>query len=550
MPLISLDGREAVRIRKSNDFATWGSRNTENRVEPVANPAFDVPFQLTPGEKIFTIGSCFARNVEGELIRRGFRIPMRELFQQPAFADLPFEIVNNFGTPSIYNEFAWAFGEQQYDEQKNIVELGTDKYVDLHMVNSIRPAPLETVLKRRRGLIDATRILAESRVMIMTLGLVELWWDNEAESYLNTGPLPSVLNTHPGRFALHVLNFEECYSYLRKALDIAFANAKNDLSVILTVSPVPMMATHRRTDVITANSYSKSVLRAVAEQLVAEDRQISYFPSFETVSLSNRNFAWTDDFVHVNKDMIALNVERMVNAFTGNQTNASAILAELEPEQTESAEALLLAERAREARASGEESFFDEHADAAENSPAFALEHAKFLFERQHYNKTLEIAKQDPRPEMQTLAGRSLIALGEAESAVELLRPLCHSDLKETDHWHAYIEAAVAMKSAEKLVQAEQEWIEYQPRNKAYAQAAVGQALHVMGRHDLAIDRLLAAIASPDPHIGTVIDCAACLFALERYQEAQDVIDDVHGKTDWQIKRIRRLKWRIGQALA
>ncbi|MGP1353470.1 MAG: GSCFA domain-containing protein [Parasphingopyxis sp.] len=550
MPLVSIDAREAVQIRKDNEFATWGSRNTENRVEPVANPAFEVPFALSPGEKIFTIGSCFARNVEGELVQRGFRIPMRELFRQREFADLPFEIVNNFGTPSIYNEFAWAFGEQQYDERKNIVATGTDKYIDLHMVNSIRPAPLETVLKRRRSLINATRILAECPVMIMTLGLVELWWDKETESYLNTGPLPSVLEHQPDRFALHVLTFEECYSYLRKALDIAFANSKNGLSVVLTVSPVPMMATHRRTDVITANSYSKSVLRAVAEQLVAETPQVSYFPSFETVSLSNRSFAWADDFVHVNNDMIALNVERMVNAFTGNETNASAILSKLEPEQAESAEALLLAERAREARASGDEKFFAEHSDATETSPAFALEYAKFLYDQQQYERTLNVAKKDQRPAMQTLAGRSLIALGEPESALEILRPLCHSDLKDTAHWQAYIEAAIAMRSAGRLVEAEKEWIEYQPRNMAYAQATVGRALHVMGRHDLAVDRLLTAAARPDRHIATVISCAACLYALDRHKEAQETISGVHGKTDWQMRQIRRLKRRIDNALS
>lgn len=550
MPLISLEGREAIRIRKENDYATWGSRNTENRVEPVANPAFDVPFHLTAGEKIFTIGSCFARNVEGELIRRGFRIPIRELFQQAEFADLPPEIVNNFGTPSIYNEFAWAFGEEAYDEDKNIVELGTDKYIDLHMVNSIRPAPLETVRKRRNGLIDATRILAECRVMIMTLGLVELWWDEETQSYLNTGPLPSVLDKFPDRFALHVLTFEECFGYLRRALDIAFKNGRDDLSVILTVSPVPMMATHRKTDVITANSYSKSVLRAVAEQLVVEDARISYFPSFETVSLSNRNFAWTEDFVHVNADMIALNVERMVNAFTGNKTQASAILTELEVEEAESPEALLLAERAREARASGDEKFFDEHSDAAEASPAFALEYAKFLYELQRHEAAFEIAKDDDRPEMQTLAARSLIANGEPEQAIALIRPLCMNSLKGADHWHAYVDATIAMRSKSALLQAEKEWLECQPRMRGHVQARVGQALYVMGHHAMALDRLLAAAALPDRHIATLIDCADCLYALERYQEADDMIRGVNGRTDWQMRRIRRLKRRIGHALA
>ncbi|WP_299323363.1 GSCFA domain-containing protein [Parasphingopyxis sp.] len=549
MPLISLDGREAVRIRKKNEYATWGSRNTENRVEPIANPAFDVPFQLTPGEKIFTIGSCFARNVESELIRRGFRIPIRELFEQPSFKGLPREIVNNFGTPSIFNEFAWAFGEKIYDEEKSILEVGKNRYIDLHMVNSIRPAALKTVRQRRKGLIDATRTLAECRVMIMTLGLVELWWDTEAQTYLNTGPLPSILEKHPDRFALHVLSFEECHTYLRQALDIAFANAKDDLSVILTVSPVPMVATHRPTDVIAANTYSKSVLRAVAEQIIAEDPRVSYFPSFETVSLSDRNFSWTEDFVHVNKDMIALNVERMVNAFTGNKTLASAILTEVDIEPAEPAEALLLAERAREARASGDGEFFEEHSGAAKSSPAFALEYAKFLYETQRPAEVIGLARKDRRPAMQVLAARSMIASGKPARARNFIRPLCLSDLKETDHWEAYVEAAIAMKSESTLLQIEKEWLKFQPRNTGYAQARIGRALHVMGHYEAAIDRLLPAATLPDRHIATVIYCAACLHELGRNEEAQKMIRGVSGKSDWQLRQIRQIKQRIKRAL-
>ena len=550
MPILSLPGAVAIRYRRNNPYSAWGTRNTENRVEPVASPAFDVPLRLKTGERIFTIGSCFARNVESELVRRGFRIPIRELFKQPEFSDLPREIVNSFGTPSIYNEFAWAFGEQTYDEEKNIVEVGRGKYVDLHMVNSIRPAPLETVRRRRQGLIYATRAMADCRVMIMTLGLVELWWDEETKSYLNTSPLPSVLKRYPDRFSLHVLSFEECHSYLRKALDIAFTNANDDLSVILTVSPVPMMETHQKTDVITANTYSKSVLRAVAEQLIAGDPRITYFPSFETVSLSNRNFAWTEDLVHVNKDMITLNVERMVNAYTGNKKTTTPVLADLEIEEAESAEALLLAERAREARMSEDDSFFEEHADAEASSPAFALEYAKFMYEARRFDEVLKIASKDERPEMQTLTARALIAEKKPEEAHDLIRALCLTELIGIEHWHVYVQAAIAIQSESALLQAEKEWIERQPRSRDYAQAMIGRALHDMGNNEEAVKRLLKAAALPDRHVVTVIDCAASLYALERYQEAQDMLEGVNGDNDWQMKRIRRLQKRISDALA
>ena len=549
MPIFSIEGQDALHIRRNNEYAAWGSRNEENRVEPVANPAFEVPFRLEPGETIFTIGSCFARNVESELVQRGFRVPMRELLTKPEFRDLPAEIFNNFGTPSIYNEFAWAFGDRQFDEEKNIVEVGNGKFVDLHMVNSIRPAPLEIVQKRRRGLIDATRIMADCRVMIMTLGLVELWWDNETESYLNTGPLPSLLKKHPNRFALHVLSFEECHDYLRKALNIALKNGRADISIILTVSPVPMMATHRNIDVITANSYSKSVLRTVAEQLVAEYPQITYFPSYETVSLSDRRFTWSDDFVHVNPDMIALNVERMVNAFTGTQIATAQILPNLQIETTESAESLLLAEKAREARIAGNGRFLARNAAAADTSPAFALEYAKFLHQTQRHPMVLKVTEKDGRPVMQILRAQALIAIGKPEEAQAILLPLCQAKLKGIDHWRVRTEAAIAMRSEKELLRIEQEWLGLHPRAAHNAQLLVGRGLRKLGEDEKAVSRLAAAAATPGGMAATAIEYADCLLALKRHRKAQQALEGIAGDTKWQATRISDLKRKIRDAL-
>ena len=322
MPLISIPAEEALEIRHSNPVCAWGDRTQSNRVEPLAKPQFEIPLLLEKGEAIFTIGSCFARNIEAELHRRGFRIPMQMLLKSPEFASLPGEIVNNFGTPSIENEFAWAFGEREFSERDCFYEIRPGKFVDLHMVPSVRPAPLERVRARRSGLLKATRQLADCRLVIMTLGLVELWWDGQAGVYLNSTPLPSILTANPDRFSLHVLDFEECYSHLRSAFDIMFKHGRPDLHVVLTVSPVPLMSTHRPIDVITANSYSKSLLRTVAEHIVERDSRVTYFPSYESVTLSDRQVAWQDDLVHVTREIVSFNVERMVNAYTGRfETN-------------------------------------------------------------------------------------------------------------------------------------------------------------------------------------------------------------------------------------
>ena len=70
-------------------------------------------------------------------------------------------------------------------------------------------------------------------------------------------------------------------------------------------------------DVLIANCYSKSVLRAAAEAVVAENDRVDYFPAYESVTLSNRDLAWQDNLHHPQDGIIDLNVSRMVRAYSG-----------------------------------------------------------------------------------------------------------------------------------------------------------------------------------------------------------------------------------------
>jgi hypothetical protein len=59
----------------------------------------------------------------------------------------------------------------------------------------------------------------------------------------------------------------------------------NPLSkVILTVSPVPLVATASDRHVLAATLYSKSVLRVAAEEVSRAHAQVYYFPSYEIIT--------------------------------------------------------------------------------------------------------------------------------------------------------------------------------------------------------------------------------------------------------------------------
>jgi hypothetical protein len=338
MPIEILRGDVAVATLKSNLYSGWPARTSENnRVEPRAMPNFAPSFAMHPGETIFTIGSCFARNVENALIDRGFVLPTREVLQTvPEFAAIGPSVLNNFGVPSIYNEISWALDEGTFVAEDSFFEIEAGRFVDVHLNHGLRPAPYQDVVNRRAAIRAAYREIARSRVVIITLGLTECWYDRQSQLYLNTAPRRQLVRSFPDRFELHVLNYAETHDFLKRTMTLIRERGLPEVRVILTVSPVPLTSTHRDQDVMVANMYSKSVLRAASEEIVSEFDFVDYFPSFESVLTSDRQIAWEDDLVHVQKQMIDLNISRMVDRYVvqeaGGQEAAGDLLIRLKGE--------------------------------------------------------------------------------------------------------------------------------------------------------------------------------------------------------------------------
>ncbi|MBU8875253.1 GSCFA domain-containing protein [Reyranella sp. MMS21-HV4-11] len=324
MPLFEISAEEILAARSAeNDAQAWPTReDKDNRVEPIAKPHFDVTFRLVPGEPIFTIGSCFARNVEAKLLDRGYKIPALDIFKREDFAKIDPSALNNYGVPSIYQELAWALDpEFPFVPEANFSEVFPGKFVDSHLPVGIRPAPLEIVTARREAVRQAVAQVKDCRVIIITLGLTEVWYDKKHDLYINTHPRLKALEAEPERYVLRVLSFDETMTYLRKIADIIDRFGRNDTQIIVTVSPVPMGSTHRSVDVMVANTYSKSVLRTAAEHIVAERRNVHYYPSYESFTLSDRKRAFKYDMVHVEQELVDFNVGRMVAGFAERSTD-------------------------------------------------------------------------------------------------------------------------------------------------------------------------------------------------------------------------------------
>ena len=65
-------------------------------------------------------------------------------------------------------------------------------------------------------------------------------------------------------------------------------------AVVLTLSPVPLLATHRTISCLTADCVSKSVLRVALDEVMSEQPAgVYYWPSFEIVKWVGANLPWS-----------------------------------------------------------------------------------------------------------------------------------------------------------------------------------------------------------------------------------------------------------------
>lgn len=321
MPISRTPALEAVANLRERSRSRWPHRSdSENRIEPVARPHFETSFSFEPGATIFTIGSCFARHIEAALQERGFKVPTRHFWVDGAAGKATDNwMLDNYGVPAIYNEIRWALGiGEPYDPKEQLFEVYPGKFADLHLSSRVPLCSFDDAVSRRDRIFQVNRSIRTADTAIITLGLVEVWWDKLTGIHLNTRPYETVIRAAPDRFEVHVLAYEEIFAQLDSLIAMILEHCSTIGGIIITVSPVPMTSTYTHHDVAVANQYSKAVLRAAAAAIVEKYDRLDYFPSYETVILSDRQRAWTDDLVHVTPEMIEVNVARLLGAYVGH----------------------------------------------------------------------------------------------------------------------------------------------------------------------------------------------------------------------------------------
>lgn len=253
-------------------------------------------FAVTSKDKVVTFGSCFAQHFSRALIARGYDW----LDAEPAPTLLTEEQARSFNygifsarTGNIYTarmlrqwlQLAFGVVDSQMAEWRETWE-AQGRFQDplRPVIESGGFASLDELFACRNATLAAVRkAVREADVLVFTMGLTESWRNRTAgvEYALCPGTAGGAFD--PQQHAFHNQRYPEIQTDMNAALNLMRQNNPR-LRVLLTVSPVPLTATASGKHVLTATSYSKSVLRAVAGDLAADHDWVDYFPSYEIIT--------------------------------------------------------------------------------------------------------------------------------------------------------------------------------------------------------------------------------------------------------------------------
>ncbi len=248
--------------------------------------------KLKPTEGVATAGSCFAQHIARRLRSSGFNY----VDVEPAPSWLAPARRNDFG----YEMFSARYGNVYTTTQlRQLLLRATGGFVPKERVwhtggrwyDPFRPSiepdgfgtEAEALLSQDDHLRAVKRLMRTVDVFVFTLGLTETWRSKEDGAVYPSCPGVQGGEFDAAKYEFVNLDYAIVERDLRASMTI-LRKFRPEMRFILTVSPVPLVATASRHHVLTATTYSKSVLRAVAGHLSDEFEYVDYFPSYEIIA--------------------------------------------------------------------------------------------------------------------------------------------------------------------------------------------------------------------------------------------------------------------------
>jgi hypothetical protein len=329
MPTKKIPAEVALRNLKTR-AAIWPARGKANRKGCLPLPTIKPSFHIFEGDRVFCMGSCFAAHIGGVLAGLGFDVvtDLNNPLQEGHWAGSNHLI--RYNVFSILNEFQWALQPDAVAYESLFVEEENGLFMDPYGHYQVHPHPKDHLIALREFTGGVTRRLPECRIVLLTLGMTEVWFDEKNCRYLNIQPSRYAIRKEPDRFCFHILSFEDVARALEELHVLLQESCHPDVRILVTTSPVPLHATYSEQDVFVANMHSKCTQRAAVGEFVERHANVDYFPSYETVMLGNPEFVWQEDQRHVAEMAVSAIMEQVVRCYAPEKRCSTSTIAQLE----------------------------------------------------------------------------------------------------------------------------------------------------------------------------------------------------------------------------
>lgn len=307
-------------VHRFHSWQVWPG-SYKNKAIPGKFPLPESPgFAIDRMTPIASMGSCFARQIRKNLIRSGYNYITEET-EHPASIHASAAWERTYNTFTMRQIFEYTFGSFEPAVRWWISpETGQvqDPFRRIILYESLDEARADFENHRE----CSRKALTRAKVLILTLGLTEVWEDSRDGSviclpsgpYVNEGGDMSSYVFRVTRYQENLDNLEAIHGFM--------AENNPDCRFIITVSPVHLWATFREdSDVISASCNSKSTLRAAADEFVCRHDNVTYFPAYEmatifTMMMGKTCFEAGKENFHVNKDTIAVIMNHFFEYFS------------------------------------------------------------------------------------------------------------------------------------------------------------------------------------------------------------------------------------------
>ncbi|MGH7489645.1 MAG: GSCFA domain-containing protein, partial [bacterium] len=218
---------------------------------------------IGPETQITAFGSCFARNISAWLAKSKYAVLNKQAeYSKSYIVRMGEGLVTSH---SILQQMEWAFLNKQPEvELWHGYDASTFGY---------DPAVREETL----------RIFSQTDLFVLTFGLSEVWYDKITnEVFWRAVPKDKF---DPARHGFRVVGPEENQRNISRIVDL-IRQFRPNAKIVVTLSPIPLVATFRPIACTSANWVSKASLRIALDRVVSEERHrgtLFYWPSYEIV---------------------------------------------------------------------------------------------------------------------------------------------------------------------------------------------------------------------------------------------------------------------------